>query len=159
MLIAIYNVQLLNNAHNFVRIGCVDQIKVQWQNLNKSVHMSIDESHLKVLRTLQLNPEVNQRGLALELGVSLGKINYCLKALLERGLIKVQNFRGSGNKLAYAYLLTSAGMSEKAELTALFLKRKVAEYEALNHEIEQLRLELKAAETPKTAAQNLFSHG
>lgn len=121
--------------------------------------MSIEESHLQVLRILQLNPELNQRDLALKLGVSLGKINYCLKALLGRGFIKVQNFRSSGNKLAYLYLLTPAGISKKAELTALFLQRKVAEYEALNQEIEQLRCELKAAEVPKPASQTSRSHG
>lgn len=121
--------------------------------------MSIDESHLKVLRTLQLNPVVNQRDLALELGVSLGKINYCLKALLSRGFIKVQNFQKSGNKLAYAYLLTPAGVSVKAELTALFLMRKVAEYEVLNQEIEQLKRELKSIPVLNTTESVLRSHG
>lgn len=105
--------------------------------------MSTEESYLQVLRLLQTNPRVNQRGLADALGISLGKTNYCLKALLNKGLIKVQNFRSSDNKLAYAYLLTPAGIAEKANLTARFLKRKVSEYEALNHEIQQLRQELE----------------
>lgn len=105
--------------------------------------MSTEESYLQVLRLLQTNPRVNQRGLAAALGISLGKTNYCLKALMNKGLIKVQNFRSSDNKLAYAYLLTPAGIAEKADLTTRFLKRKVAEYEALNHEIEQLRQELE----------------
>lgn len=108
--------------------------------------MSTEESHLQVLRLLQTNPRVNQRGLADALGISLGKTNYCLKALMSKGLIKVQNFRSSDNKLAYAYLLTPAGIAEKANLTARFLKRKVSEYEALNHEIQQLRQELESAE-------------
>lgn len=85
---------------------------------------------------------MSQRDLAREAGISVGKINYCLRALLEKGLIKVQNFRSSQNKLAYAYLLTPAGISAKADLAALFLKRKVVEYEALESEIELLRQEV-----------------
>lgn len=108
--------------------------------------MSTEESYLQVLRLLQTNPRVNQRGLADALGISLGKTNYCLKALMSKGLIKVQNFRSSDNKLAYAYLLTPAGIVEKANLTARFLKRKVSEYEALNKEIEQLRQELESSQ-------------
>lgn len=100
-----------------------------------------DENHLKVLRLLELNPRINQRDLAEGLGVSVGKTNYCLKALLDKGLIKIQNFRNSQNKLAYVYLLTPAGISTKAELTTQFLKRKVAEYELLEREIELLRQE------------------
>jgi EPS-associated MarR family transcriptional regulator len=108
--------------------------------------MSTEESYLQVLRLLQTNPRVNQRGLADALGISLGKTNYCLKALMSKGLIKVQNFRSSDNKLAYAYLLTPAGIAEKANLTSRFLKRKVSEYEALNREIQQLKRELESAE-------------
>lgn len=100
-----------------------------------------DENHLKVLRLLELNPRINQRDLAEGLGVSVGKTNYCLKALLDKGLIKIQNFRNSQNKLAYVYLLTPAGISAKAELTTQFLKHKVAEYELLEREIELLRQE------------------
>jgi EPS-associated MarR family transcriptional regulator len=105
-------------------------------------NMSTEESHLQVLRLLQTNPRVNQRGLADALGISLGKTNYCLKALMSKGLIKVQNFRSSDNKLAYAYLLTPSGMAEKSKLTAKFLKRKLAEYESLQAEIEQLKTEI-----------------
>lgn len=90
---------------------------------------------------------MSQRDLAEASGVSLGKTNYCVKALLDKGLIKIQNFRNSQNKLAYAYLLTPAGISAKADLTALFLKRKIAEYEALKYEIEILKKEI---ETPNT---------
>ncbi len=85
---------------------------------------------------------MNQRDLSEALGVSLGKTNYCLKALLDKGLIKIQNFRSSHNKLAYAYLLTSSGMAAKAELTARFLKYKMAEYENLRGEIEFLQREV-----------------
>jgi len=75
------------------------------------------------------------------MGMSLGKANYCLNALIDKGLIKVRNFRNSQNKLAYAYLLTPKGIAAKTRLTAGFLKRKIAEYEALRVEIEQLRKE------------------
>jgi EPS-associated MarR family transcriptional regulator len=100
-----------------------------------------DESHLKALRLLEANPSLSQRELSEALGVSLGKTNYCIRALLDKGLIKVQNFRNSQNKLGYAYLLTPAGIAAKAELTASFLKIKIREYEALQREIEQLRRE------------------
>jgi EPS-associated MarR family transcriptional regulator len=102
-----------------------------------------EEIHLRVLRTLDANPQMNQRVLARALGVSLGKTNYCIKALLARGLIMIQNFRKSDNKLAYAYVLTPRGMTEKAELTARFLVQKIAEYEAIKSEIEALRLEVE----------------
>jgi len=100
-----------------------------------------DETLFKVLRTLEANPQTSQRELAESMGMSLGKANYCLKALLDKGLIKVRNFRNSQNKLAYAYLLTPKGVAAKARLTGRFLKRKVAEYEALRAEIEQLQRE------------------
>jgi EPS-associated MarR family transcriptional regulator len=104
-----------------------------------------DESYLRVLRLLEENPHMNQRELAQALGVSLGKTNYCMKALLDKGLIKMQNFRGSQNKLAYAYLLTPSGIAAKADLTARFLKHKIAEYENLRKEIEALRREVEQA--------------
>lgn len=100
-----------------------------------------EETHLRVLRLLEAKPEISQRELAEVLGVSLGKANYCLKALLEKGLIKVRNFRNSRNKAAYAYYLTPEGIRRKAGLTAGFLKRKITEYEALKREIELLKAE------------------
>jgi EPS-associated MarR family transcriptional regulator len=106
---------------------------------DKSLH---EETHLKVLRLLESNPHMNQRDLAETLGVSIGKTNYCIKALLDKGLIKIDNFRNSNNKLAYAYLLTPSGIAAKAELAARFLKRKVAEYENLKREIEMLTDEI-----------------
>ena len=99
------------------------------------------EAHFRVLRLLEGNPQMNQRDLAAAAGVSLGKTNYCINALLEKGLIKVQNFKSNKRKLAYAYLLTPAGSAEKAVLTQRFLKRKVEEYDALKAEIEQLKQE------------------
>jgi EPS-associated MarR family transcriptional regulator len=103
------------------------------------------EIQLEVLRRLHQSPELSQRVLAKELGISLGSINYCFQALVEKGWIKMQNFSHSKNKLRYAYLLTSAGMAEKSKLTAEFLKRKVTEYETLQVEIEMLRSEVNAA--------------
>lgn len=105
-----------------------------------------EESHLKVLRLLEANPGMSQRDISDALGVSLGKTNYCVKALLDKGLLKMQNFRNSQNKLAYAYLLTPAGIAAKTELTARFLKYKVTEYENLRNEIEALRREVAQAE-------------
>lgn len=102
------------------------------------------ETHLKVLRSIQENPEITQRELAAELGVSLGKVNYCLRALMSRGLIKARNFKNSHNKRAYLYQLTPLGIDAKARITARFLKRKMAEYEALKQEIEDLQAEVSS---------------
>ncbi len=104
-----------------------------------------EETHLKVLRLLQGTPRMNQREVSEALGVSLGKVNFCLKALVDKGLIKVQSFRKSQNKLAYAYLLTPSGIAEKSALTARFLKHKMAEYEHLTLEIESLKAEVNHA--------------
>ena len=100
---------------------------------------SRDELRLKVLRALEANPELSQRQLAAELGVSLGGVNYALKALIERGFVKVDNFRKSGRKAAYLYLLTPKGIVEKTSLAAAFLGRKLEEYEVLKLEIEALK--------------------
>ena len=101
-----------------------------------------DELRLKVLRALELNPNLSQRQLAAELGVSLGGANYALKALMERGFVKANNFRKSGRKAAYLYVLTPKGVVEKTSLAAAFLGRKLAEYEVLIQEIETLKGEL-----------------
>jgi len=100
-----------------------------------------DENRYKLLKILETNPDVNQRELAKTLGISLGKTNYCLKALIEKGLIKMDNFRRSKNKGNYAYFLTPKGIEEKAKVTIQFLDRKQKEYERLAQEIEQLRAE------------------
>jgi EPS-associated MarR family transcriptional regulator len=106
-----------------------------------------EDNHLKVLRLLEANPHMSQRDLADALGVSLGKTNYCLKALLGKGFVKMQSFNKSRNKLAYAYLLTPDGIAEKAGLTVRFLARKVVEYESLTLEIELLKAEMSKAQT------------
>ena len=98
----------------------------------------IEDIHFRVLRLLEANPAMQQRELAEELGVSLGKTNYCLKALLDKGMLKMHNFHSSKRKLAYAYLLTPKGISEKASLTGRFLQRKMDEYAVLTAEIESL---------------------
>ena len=102
-----------------------------------------DPQRLELLKLLQDQPQMSQRDLAQALGVSLGKANYCLKALMQKGLVKFGNFRKNPDKLEYAYLLTPAGLEEKTRITMAFLRRKLAEYEALEKEIEQLRGELE----------------
>jgi EPS-associated MarR family transcriptional regulator len=100
-----------------------------------------DDVHFRILRLLQDDPQLSQRELAERLGVSLGKVNFCIRALLDKGLIKLQNFQNSQKKLAYSYLLTPSGIAEKTALTASFLKRKMLEYEQLKAEIESLKQE------------------
>lgn len=107
------------------------------------------EVRFRVMRALEQDPKMSQRDLARDLGVSLGGVNYCLKALINRGSIKVENFRASDNKMRYAYILTPEGMAEKGHLTARFLKRKMREYEALRAEIEALKNEACAASGDK----------
>lgn len=102
-----------------------------------------DSAQLGVLRLLDESPSRSQREVAHALGMSLGKANYVLKALLGKGLVKVQNFRSSKNKRAYAYLLTPDGVAAKAELARHFLARKIEEYDALRLEIERLQEEIK----------------
>ena len=102
------------------------------------------EIHLKVLRYLENDPEITQRELAKKLGISLGKANYCLKALMDKGLIKAGNFKNSNNKSAYIYLLTPKGIEEKSRITLHFLKRKIDEYENLKKEINELRQEIQS---------------
>ena len=97
--------------------------------------------HYGLLKTLEGNPGLSQRDLAKKLGVSLGKINFCLNALVAKGSLKINNFRNSDNKLAYAYLLTPSGVEQKARMTVQFLKYKVQEYERLRAEIEELQRE------------------
>ena len=98
-----------------------------------------DDMRFRLLRVLQDNADLSQRQIAAELGASVGAVNYCLRALTEKGQIKVGNFRSSSNKTRYAYILTPRGIAEKTRLTSAFLKRKMAEYEALKVEIEALR--------------------
>jgi EPS-associated MarR family transcriptional regulator len=100
-----------------------------------------DRAQFELMRLLGATPELSQRELASSLGVSLGKANYCLHALIEKGFVKAGNYRNSNNKRAYFYLLTPSGIAAKAELTRQFLARKVREYEELRLEIERLQRE------------------
>ncbi len=100
-------------------------------------------THYSLLKTLEENPELSQRDMAKRLGISLGKLNYCLNALVEKGSVKINNFRNSDNKLAYTYLLTPSGMEQKAFMTVEFLRYKMQEYERLKKEIEELRREVE----------------
>jgi len=97
-----------------------------------------DDVRFRVLRVLEDNPDLSQRQIASELGVNVGAVNYCLNALIEKGQIKVRDLRSSDNKLRYAYILTPRDVAEKTRLTGAFLRRKMAEYEALKADIEAL---------------------
>jgi EPS-associated MarR family transcriptional regulator len=103
-----------------------------------------DDTRYRLLRLLTEHPNHSQRELASELGLSLGKTNYCLHALIARGWVKMQNFRSSNNKLAYAYVLTPTGVAAKFRSTSDFLRRKQGEYARLEHEIAELRREVEA---------------
>jgi len=114
--------------------------------------MPVEQAKLQILKQLAIKPDSSQRELAQALGVSLGSVNFCLKALVEKGCIKIQNFSNSGNKLIYVYLLTPKGLKEKMQLTAYFLERKMQEYEALRAEIETLQQEVEAEASSNTGA-------
>ena len=103
------------------------------QRLNHS------ETELEILRNIEANPNLTQRQIAKDLGMSLGKTNYLIKALLEKGFIKINNFKTSDNKLGYLYLLTPEGIEMQAKLTVLFLERKSKEYNKLKKEMERIK--------------------
>ncbi len=102
-----------------------------------------DEMRYRLLRYFEQHPHASQRELARELGISVGKVNYCLRALIQRGWVKMRNFRDSTNKLAYTYTLTSKGIEERVSVASRFLRRKLAEYDALSQEIERLTQDLR----------------
>ena len=104
-----------------------------------------EDVQFQVLRRLHDTPDLSQRTLARELGISVGSINYCFQAMMEKGWVKVQNFSQSQHKMGYVYLLTPAGIAQKSRLTAEFLRRKLLEYETLREDIAQLRAELPGA--------------
>ena len=103
--------------------------------------MASDKIRYELIHMLESNPEMSQRDMARELGISLGKTNYCLRALIGKGWIKAANFKNSSNRTAYMYLLTPRGVAEKANLTVRFLQMKIREYENLRIEIERLQQE------------------
>jgi EPS-associated MarR family transcriptional regulator len=110
--------------------------------MNTHPRIPPETEHLQVLKLLQANPSLSQRQLAAEMGVSLGKANYCLRALVEKGLVKLGNFSKNPDKRHYAYILTPAGMEEKTRITLGFLRRKEAEFETIKREIEALKGDL-----------------
>ena len=105
--------------------------------------MNNKDIRLDLLRKLESSPECTQRQLSSEMGISLGKVNFCMQKLTEKGLIKITNFKQNPNKMGYAYLLTPKGIEQKARLTTLFLKTKLEEFEVLKDEIAQLKLDEK----------------
>lgn len=107
-----------------------------------------EDVRFKILRMLETHPEYSQRDLADALGISLGGVNYCLQALIDKGFVKVANFRRSDNKRGYAYLLTASGISERALLTSRFLQRKIREYDIVKAEIEDLMRECGGGNEP-----------
>jgi EPS-associated MarR family transcriptional regulator len=102
-----------------------------------------EEVQYRLLTHLAQRPDASQRELARELGISLGKLNYCLHALIEKGFVKARNFKNSNRKSTYAYILTRKGLEEKINITAAFLRRKIAEYDAIAGEIERLKAEVQ----------------
>lgn len=112
-----------------------------------------EDTYFRVLRMLQDNPDMTQREIAEKLGISNSGLNYCLKALIDRGWVKVQNFSQSKNKFGYIYVLTPQGIAHKAMLTGRFLKRKLQEYDALRAEIDALQAEHPNADTSFPATE------
>jgi len=113
-----------------------------------------EDTYFRVLRMLQNNPDMTQREIAEKLGISTSGLNYCLKALIDKGWVKVQNFSQSKNKFGYIYVLTPQGIAEKAMLAGSFLIRKMTEYEQLQAEIEALKVEMSCLDTDGQKAQN-----
>lgn len=105
-----------------------------------------EDIRYRLLTYLAEHPDASQRDLAAMLGVSVGKVNYCIRALIRKGLVKMRNFRKSKNKLAYGYVLTPKGIEEKVKVTGDFLRHKMAEYELIAKEIERLTNELREAQ-------------
>jgi EPS-associated MarR family transcriptional regulator len=130
--------------------GSLPKANFSLQNYFKATPMTSrqakvqEDTHFRIIRILQGNPDLTQRELAEKLGISVGGLNYCLNALIDKGLVKMQNFSNSKNKFKYVYLLTPKGMAEKVALTNRFLSRKMEEYEALKLEIEALKSEVDA---------------
>ena len=110
----------------------MNAIHVQYMNKDKD-----NQDHFNLMREIQKRPKTSQRDMAEQLGFSLGKLNYCLKALQEKGLIKIKNFEKNPNKLNYIYILTPAGIKEKTKLTVNFMKRKMNEYDELKKELQK----------------------
>lgn len=119
---------------------CLPTYSIKSVKTVTNTSLSLDEAlALRALQVLESDPNLSQRALARELGVSLGKTHYCLRALMDKGLIKLENFRHNPHKMRYAYLLTPRGIEEKGRMTWHYLRKKEAEYEVLQAEIAELR--------------------
>ena len=114
-----------------------------------------EDTYFRIMVILDRNPDLTQRELARQVGMSLGGVNYCLRALMEKGWVKVQSFSQSKNMFGYMYLLTPAGIAHTATLTGRFLQRKLSEYEALRAEIEVLRSEAQLASTAREKSKHV----
>jgi EPS-associated MarR family transcriptional regulator len=122
--------------------------------MNQRLKIDTEES-LMLMRVIDTNPQMTQRELSSRLGLSLGKINFLIKAMIEKGFVKANNFKNSNNKIAYFYLLTPSGIEEKTKITYLFLKRKMKEYEKLDEEIRQLKKEVNPEDHPVEERGNI----
>lgn len=118
-----------------------------------------EDVRFRVLRLLQENPGLSQRDLAAAVGLSVGGIHYCIKAMIDRGLVKLGNFTAAQDKRRYAYILTAKGLSEKAALTSRFLERKMREYDALKAEIDALKGEIRLDAEPVPTARHSRKQG
>lgn len=121
-------------------------------NNTESRHAKTQEdTYFRIMRLVEEQPDISQRDLAEKVGISLGSLNYCLKALMDKGFVKLENFQNSKHKFKYAYILTPIGIAEKVSITGRFLKRKLQEYEALKVEIDSLKSQVrkKAADDKK----------
>jgi EPS-associated MarR family transcriptional regulator len=113
-----------------------------------------EDTYFRVMHILRENPDLTQRELAEKLGISVGGLNYCLKALMEKGMVKMNNFTTSKNKFGYVYMLTPTGLAEKADITHRFLQRKMDEYQELKAEIEAIKREMHERETAGLGINN-----
>src|SRR3569623_198217 len=144
---------------HFVKSSKSSLVNSDWTDLSEGVLISIvqrlndkepllnDETRYRLLKLLESSPEVSQRVLARKMGVSIGKVNYCLRALMEKGWVKVKNFSRNPRKRIYAYYLTTQGAEEKLLVTARFLERKMVEYEEIRREIARLNQEINLGNT------------
>ena len=130
-------------------------VKGQFVNFMTSRQAKLQEdTYFRVMHILRENPDLTQRELAEKLGVSVGGLNYCLKALMEKGMVKMNNFTTSKNKFGYVYMLTPTGLAEKADITHRFLQRKMDEYQELKAEIEAIKREMHERETAGLGINN-----
>ena len=151
---------MLNRCMPFFRTGIAVAIPsvVSIQNYQNSHSMTSrraklhEDTNFRLMKILEVNPYLSQREMGKALGISFGGINYCLNALIAKGLVKIENFSQNQNKFGYVYLLTPSGIAEKAALASVFLKRKMEEYEALKVEIAMLKSEIEKEEETKISS-------